>query len=98
MLCSITPDRALCSALNAVYFRLTFGRSAGTELDFSGRFSGSTRDIAALASLVATLPIPVSLADGKDLELELLLKNLRRAMSIDLQDTWTKSGRGTKLK
>ena len=43
---------------------------------------------ATLASLVAASPIPVSLADGK--ELEHLLKNLRRAMSVDLQYTWTK--------
>ena len=41
--------------------------------------SASTRDRAALASLVAVSPIFVSSADGKELE---LLKYLRRAMSI----------------
>ena len=66
---------SLCSALNEVYLRL---QSAGTELDWCGCFSASTRDTAALACLIAASPIPMSLADGK----ELLLKNLRKAMSM----------------
>ena len=71
---------ALCSALKEVYFRLTFRRSgASDELDCCGCFSASTCDRAALASLVVISPIPVSLADGKELE---LLKYLRRAMLI----------------
>ena len=86
-----------------MYFRLlvTFGRfGAGDELDCCGCFSVSTRDTAALVSLVAVSPIFVSLADDKELE---LLKYLRRAMSIltpsaacELERyTRIKNGRGT---
>ena len=67
---------SLCSALNEVYLHL---RSAGTELYCCGCFSASTCDTAALVSLIAASPIPMSLADGRPKEL--LLKNLRRAMS-----------------
>ena len=85
LLCSAAqhPMQALWYALKEVDFRLpvTFGRSgAGDELDCCGCFSASTRDIAALASLVAVSPIFVSLADGKELE---LLKYLRRS-HVDL--------------
>ena len=51
------------------------------HISIYGCFSVSIPDTAMLASLVAASSIPVSLPDDK--ELELLLKNLRRAMSIN---------------
>ena len=96
MLCSVTPDGGPLFCAKRSVFRLTFRQSAGTELDCCGCFSGSTLDTAELVSLVAASPTSMSLADGK--ELEHFLKNVRRAMSVDLQYTWPKSERGTKLK